>query len=94
MSSPIAAALRITPESDYIAPRAEGYSLALLIERESPPDAKILALTDVAGAYSTRDVRVWWQSAEAVNSSLSSRRGLQRRRRIVRLEGGMAARIR
>ena len=62
---PIAAALRITPESDYVAPRAEGFSLARLIERESPPDAKILALTDVAAAYSTRDVRVWWQSAEA-----------------------------
>jgi len=62
---PIAAALRITPESEYVAPRVESYSLARLIERETPPGAKILALTDVADAYSTRDIRVWWQSAEA-----------------------------
>jgi len=62
---PIAAALRIIPESDYVAPRVDGYSLAQLIERETPPGAKILALTDVANAYSTRDVRIWWQSAEA-----------------------------
>jgi hypothetical protein len=62
---PIAAALRITPESQYLASHVEAFSLARLIERETPPEAKILALEAVASAYSTRDVRVWWQSAEA-----------------------------
>jgi 4-amino-4-deoxy-L-arabinose transferase-like glycosyltransferase len=61
---PVAAALRIIPESEYLRQRVESYSLAQLIERETRPGAKVLALTSVAEAYSTRDIRVWWQSAE------------------------------
>jgi Dolichyl-phosphate-mannose-protein mannosyltransferase len=61
---PLSAALRIIPEADYIKPRVDGFSLARLIERETPPNAKTLALATVANAYTTRDIRVWWQSAE------------------------------
>jgi len=36
-----------------------------MIERSTPRDARILALTSVAGAYLERDVAIDWQSAES-----------------------------
>jgi hypothetical protein len=61
---PLAAALRLTPEAEYIRNREEQYNVAKLAERLTPPDARILALMPVANAYLDRDVRVTWHSAE------------------------------
>jgi 4-amino-4-deoxy-L-arabinose transferase-like glycosyltransferase len=62
---PLAAALRIEPENDYLWRKADEFKLAQMIEKNTPPDAKILGLATVANAYLARDVRVNWQSAEA-----------------------------
>jgi hypothetical protein len=43
----------------------EEYSVALMIERATPPDSRTLALLSVANAYLDREVAVTWQSAEA-----------------------------
>ena len=61
---PLAAALRMVPEADYLERHLEEFNVARMLERQTPPDAKILALLPVANAYTERDVRVWWQSAE------------------------------
>ena len=62
---PVSAALGIEPESSYLERRIEEYPLARMIERATPPDARILSLVNVANAYLDRDVAVFWQSAEA-----------------------------
>jgi len=61
---PWTAALRIVPEPRYLADRIEEFSVAQMLERQTAPGDKTLALTSVAHAYLDRDVRVWWQSAE------------------------------
>lgn len=61
---PLAASLRIVPEADYLERHLEEFNVARMLERQTPPAAKILALLPVANAYAERDVRVWWQSAE------------------------------
>ena len=62
---PLAAALRIEPESAYLKPRVQEFNVAKMIEAKTPPDAKILSLLPVANAYLARDVRVSWQSEES-----------------------------
>jgi hypothetical protein len=61
---PIAAALRIEPESDYLRRHLNEYNVARLIERSTPPDSRTLALASVADAYVDRDVEVTWHSAQ------------------------------
>lgn len=62
---PLAAALRIEPEAAYLKRHLDEYTVAKMIEENTPPDAKILGLISVANAYLDRDVRVSWQSAES-----------------------------
>jgi hypothetical protein len=62
---PLAAALRIEPEPDYLRRQLPDYAVARMIERATPAGARILGLTNVANAYLDRDVAVTWQSAEA-----------------------------
>lgn len=62
---PIAAALRVEPEVAYLKRHLDDYTVAKMIEANTPPDAKILGLISVANAYLARDVRVSWQSAES-----------------------------
>ena len=61
---PIAAALRIEPEPDYLRRHVNEYNVAKMIERATPADARILALSSVATAYLDREADVFWQSAE------------------------------
>jgi hypothetical protein len=62
---PISAALGIESEPDYLKRHLEEFDVARMIEKGTPPDARILALLSVANAYLDRDVAVTWQSAEA-----------------------------
>jgi hypothetical protein len=62
---PLAASLRIEPEADYLASHTRQYAAARMIEAHTPPGARIFSFTAVANAYLDRDVRVFWQSAEA-----------------------------
>jgi 4-amino-4-deoxy-L-arabinose transferase-like glycosyltransferase len=64
---PLRAALRIEAEDDYLWRHADEFKLARIVESQTPPDAKILALLSVANAYLARDVRVGWQSAQTDN---------------------------
>jgi hypothetical protein len=64
---PFRAALRSEPEDDYLWRHADEFKLARVVESQTPPDAKILALLSVANAYLARDVRVGWQSAQTDN---------------------------
>ena len=62
---PLAAAVGAESEADYCKRRFEEYNVARMIQRATPPDARILALLSVASAYLDREVAVTWQSAEA-----------------------------
>src|SRR5262249_521263 len=60
---PLAGALRIEPEPEYLRRHLNEYNVARLIEDTVPHDARTLALTNVANAYLDRDVAGSWQSA-------------------------------
>jgi Dolichyl-phosphate-mannose-protein mannosyltransferase len=64
---PLRAALRMEPEDAYLWRHSDEFKLARIVESQTPPDAKILALLSVANAYLARDVRVAWQSAPTDN---------------------------
>ena len=61
---PLRAALRIEPESHYLAAHTAEYAAARMIEAHTPPGARIFSFDQVANAYLDRDVRISWQSAE------------------------------
>jgi hypothetical protein len=61
---PLTAALRIEPEPEYLRHHLNEYGVAKMIERATPPNARILALVSVASAYLDRDVEVTWHSAQ------------------------------
>ncbi len=61
---PIRAALRLTPEPQYIRGRSPEYDVARMVEASTPPGARVFSLLPVANAYLARDVAVTWQSAE------------------------------
>jgi hypothetical protein len=62
---PLAAAVGAESEADYCKRHFEEYNVARMIQRVTPPDARVLALLSVASAYLDREVAVTWQSAEA-----------------------------
>jgi hypothetical protein len=62
---PWRAALRIQPEAEYLNARVPEYAAAKMMERATPPAARIFSLTSVATAYLARDALVRWHSAEA-----------------------------
>jgi hypothetical protein len=61
---PLAAALRIEPEENYLARSIPEYPVARMVERNTPADTRIFAFDAVASAYLPRAVTVGWQSAE------------------------------
>ena len=61
---PIRAALRLEPEDRYLAAHLGNYNLARLIERTVPPGGNVLSFSQVAEAYTARDILVVFQSAE------------------------------
>jgi hypothetical protein len=62
---PLAAAVRAEDEAEYLTAHLDEYKVTRMIERSTPPEARILALLSVATAYTDREIAVNWQSAEA-----------------------------
>src|SRR5262249_3853144 len=49
---------------DYCRRKLNEYNVARMVERSTPPGARILSLETVANAYADRDIEVTWHSAE------------------------------
>jgi hypothetical protein len=60
---PLKAALRLETEEAYLARAFSPYAIARMIERAVPPDESVFTFQDVAYAYTSRDIRVAYQSA-------------------------------
>jgi hypothetical protein len=60
---PIPQALRIETEESYLNFRMPHYSTARMIDRLVPPDGKVLAMSGVPEAYTSREILVAYQSA-------------------------------
>ncbi|MDX1982339.1 MAG: hypothetical protein SFV51_18845 [Bryobacteraceae bacterium] len=60
---PIAAALRITPEENFLIDRFPGYSIARMVENAVPPGEKVLTFSGAPEAYTTREIVVAYQGA-------------------------------
>ena len=73
---PLAAALRIEPETDYLARHVVEYPVARMVEEDTPPDARVFSFGPVASAYLPRAVTVSWQSAEGDRMAESLQAGL------------------
>lgn len=63
-SFPLAAALRIEPQANYLARIVPEYQVARMIEKHTPNGARIFSFVAMASAYLPRNVVVSWQSAE------------------------------
>ena len=61
---PVRAALRLSPEEDFLGKRLGIYGIARMVDRFVPPDGRVLSFDPVAEAYTTRNVMVAYQSAE------------------------------
>ena len=60
---PFREALRIKKEEDFLHSNLPNYDIARVVERMVPAGAKVLVYSQLATAYTTRDVRVVYQSA-------------------------------
>jgi hypothetical protein len=65
---PVRQALRLEPEESWLTRKMPNYLIARLIEDKVPPGATVLAFTPVPEAYTTRNIRIVYQSA--ANSAL------------------------
>jgi hypothetical protein len=63
-SIPIKAALRIEKEDAWLSRNAPFYSVARMIERTVPSGEKVFSFSQVADAYTTREIVVSFQAAE------------------------------
>jgi hypothetical protein len=63
---PWRAALRIESEEAYLSRTSYDYRYAKMVERSTPPDARILDLWGIHTVHSTREFISSWRSAEAV----------------------------
>lgn len=61
---PWRAALRLEPEEQYLLHHSPEYRVTQMLERNTPPEARIFSFVPVANAYLARDVTVTWTSAE------------------------------
>ena len=62
---PLAAALRIEPENDYLAARLGDYRIARIIQSGTRPRERVYSLISVAMSYTDREVLQFWHSAQA-----------------------------
>lgn len=60
---PVRAALRLTPEQDYIVTRIPEYALGPVLEREVPVGGKVFSFAGRPEAYLNRDIIVGYESA-------------------------------
>ncbi|MDQ6699872.1 MAG: discoidin domain-containing protein, partial [Acidobacteriota bacterium] len=61
---PVKAALRFSPEEEFLGKRLGIYGIARMVDRFVPPDSRVLSFDPVAEAYTTRNVMIAYQSAE------------------------------
>ncbi|MBK9171288.1 MAG: hypothetical protein IPM24_28065 [Bryobacterales bacterium] len=61
-SVPVSAALRLTPEREWL-DQQPAYRIARMVEEYVPPGAAVYAQNQLAEAYLTREIRVSYQSA-------------------------------
>ena len=62
---PWRAALRLEPESVYLDRHIPEYKMARMVEKNTKAADRIFDLTSIANAYMTREVVVYWHSAQA-----------------------------
>ncbi|MDQ6708707.1 MAG: hypothetical protein M3Z85_22340, partial [Acidobacteriota bacterium] len=62
---PWRAALRLEPESIYLDRQLPAYKLARMVEKNTKAGDRIFDLGGIANAYMTREVVVYWHSAQA-----------------------------
>ena len=67
------AALRLTPEPDYLSKRVDGYDLGLLMDAKLAPNTRVFAFRLFQQSYRSRQVIVAWQSALGVRLGESLR---------------------
>jgi len=65
---PVRAALRTTPEDEYLQAKLDGYAMARTIDRITPSDARVLTLCRVPQAYTTRRL---WNCSESAEGELA-----------------------
>jgi hypothetical protein len=63
-SIPWRAALRVTPEPVYLQDQFAGYRVANMVDRMTAPQAVVYSFAGMPEAYTTREVRTSYQSAE------------------------------
>ena len=66
---PYQAALRITPQDQFLRENSAGYPVARMIEEKVPPGEAVLAMDGIPNSYTAREILVNFQSAS--NESLS-----------------------
>ena len=64
VSFPLKAALRIEPEDAYLSRRSPEYRVARLLEKSVPPNEPVFSFSQVAEAYTSRNVLVSYMGAE------------------------------
>lgn len=73
---PWRAALRIQPESDYLAGIIGDYHVARMVQDNTRPGERIFSLSSIPRAYTDREVLEFWHSAEAEQLADALRAGL------------------
>jgi hypothetical protein len=63
-SFPLLAALRVEPEDAYLSRRSSGYLVDRLIEREVPAGERVFSFDPVPEAWTQREIRIGYYSAE------------------------------
>ena len=61
---PYRAAVRLEPEDEYLARRLNTYPITRFVEMNVPPGKPVLAFSQLADAYTAREILVVYQSAE------------------------------
>ncbi|HBY58658.1 MAG TPA: hypothetical protein DEH78_02475 [Solibacterales bacterium] len=61
---PWKAALRITPEDQWLRAKSQGYSIARMIEAHVPEGARVFSFSPLMEAYTTREIVAGYQGAE------------------------------
>lgn len=62
---PWRAALRLEPESAYLDRHGDEHMAARMVEAKTSPEDRIFGLAGIANAYTSREVLMFWHSAEA-----------------------------
>jgi hypothetical protein len=64
--APWKAALRLTPEEDFIAAYVPEYPVSTMLEKDVPRDGRVFSFNPMAAAYCDRNVMIAWWGAENI----------------------------